>query len=140
MRDVRQGISRRLSMSRVKNEKQLSPALSHWRLNKDKQTTNLRSTQICQHRGVKALRLAFCLPDLRRKRGENPEITKKMSTPTKPPGRREGFMWWTTTMITATARNPSTSFLWPAHGLPRRQTVMPAQHSAKFKAASTRSN
>ena len=35
----------------------------------------------------------------------NPEITKKTSTPTKPPGSTDGHTWHTTTMATATARS-----------------------------------
>ena len=36
-----------------------------------------------------------------------PEITKKMSTPMKPPGRKAGHAWKMTTIPTAMVLNPS---------------------------------
>jgi hypothetical protein len=39
----------------------------------------------------------------------NPEMTKKMSTPTKPPKTRGASKWNPTTDNTASARNPSMS-------------------------------
>ena len=39
----------------------------------------------------------------------NPEMTKKTSTPTKPPVIPGTLAWYRTTSSTATARSPSTS-------------------------------
>jgi hypothetical protein len=36
-----------------------------------------------------------------------PEMTKKTSTPRKPPGSQAGLAWYTITAITASARMPS---------------------------------
>jgi hypothetical protein len=46
----------------------------------------------------------------------NPEITKKTSTPTKPPGIQRKPRWNSTTATTATARRPSISARYPAPG------------------------
>src|ERR1035441_5275870 len=41
-----------------------------------------------------------------------PEMTKKISTPTKPPGTHNMPAWYATTAVIATARNPSISGLY----------------------------
>ena len=56
-----------------------------------------------------------------------PLITRKTSTPRKPPGSQPAPMWYVTTAATATARSPSTPGMYGERGAPEARGALMAE-------------